>query len=196
MTDVYLEVAPKRSFAVAVDWPGWARWGKTPDAALEALADSAGRYAAVVGEIPDTNFDIAETIAGDTTTEFGAPGKVPAADHRPIGGEELERLITAWRACWNHFDEVAAVAPEELRKGPRGGGRDTSKVVDHVDGADRSYAATVRVRAKKLTTTELRLAMVEAVRTATDTKWPPRYLIRRSAWHALDHAWEIQDRSP
>ena len=25
-------------------------------------------------------------------------------------------------------------------------------------------------------------------------KWPPRYAARRIAWHALDHAWEIEDR--
>ncbi len=25
--------------------------------------------------------------------------------------------------------------------------------------------------------------------------WTPRYFIRRTAWHALDHAWEIEDRA-
>ena len=25
--------------------------------------------------------------------------------------------------------------------------------------------------------------------------WPQRYAARRIAWHALDHAWEIEDRS-
>ena len=25
--------------------------------------------------------------------------------------------------------------------------------------------------------------------------WTPRYFVRRTAWHALDHAWEIEDRS-
>jgi hypothetical protein len=25
--------------------------------------------------------------------------------------------------------------------------------------------------------------------------WPPRYAIRRIAWHVLDHAWEIEDKS-
>jgi hypothetical protein len=24
---------------------------------------------------------------------------------------------------------------------------------------------------------------------------PPRYAIRRIAWHVLDHAWEIEDKS-
>jgi hypothetical protein len=25
-------------------------------------------------------------------------------------------------------------------------------------------------------------------------RWPSRYAARRIAWHALDHAWEIEDR--
>lgn len=25
--------------------------------------------------------------------------------------------------------------------------------------------------------------------------WPPRYAARRIAWHVLDHAWQIEDRS-
>ena len=38
-TPVYLEVADKRSFAVSLDWPGWARAGKTPDEVAAALSD-------------------------------------------------------------------------------------------------------------------------------------------------------------
>lgn len=29
----------------------------------------------------------------------------------------------------------------------------------------------------------------------TSPPWTPRYAVRRSAWHALDHAWEIEDRA-
>jgi len=35
----------------------------------------------------------------------------------------------------------------------------------------------------------------EAPLKAPDRSWPPRYAARRIAWHALDHAWEIEDRS-
>ena len=48
---------------------------------------------------------------------------------------------------------------------------------------------------------ELRKRMLEAIRGPSDgspiagKKWPPRYAARRVAWHALDHAWEIEDRS-
>ncbi|HEX6036023.1 MAG TPA: hypothetical protein VFY83_16415, partial [Anaerolineales bacterium] len=26
------------------------------------------------------------------------------------------------------------------------------------------------------------------------TRWTARYFVRRTAWHILDHAWEIEDR--
>jgi hypothetical protein len=29
----------------------------------------------------------------------------------------------------------------------------------------------------------------------TKNPWSPRFYVRRAAWHALDHAWEIEDRS-
>ena len=30
---------------------------------------------------------------------------------------------------------------------------------------------------------------------ATGSSWMPAYFLRRAAWHVLDHAWEIQDKS-
>jgi hypothetical protein len=52
---------------------------------------------------------------------------------------------------------------------------------------------------------ELREAIVAAFRSRAKgeppernmraTPWSPRYFVRRSAWHAIDHAWEIEDRS-
>ena len=44
---VYLEEGSKRTFAVTVDWPGWARAGRGADEALETLAAYADRYAVV-----------------------------------------------------------------------------------------------------------------------------------------------------
>jgi hypothetical protein len=104
------------------------------------------------------------------------------------------------------FDAVASAAPEMLRKGPRGGGRDTSKIVAHVDEADSAYARQIGIKQKPPTDR----AAVEAMRAAildvlarpsdgsalADRKWPQRYAARRIAWHALDHAWEIEDKSP
>jgi hypothetical protein len=107
-------------------------------------------------------------------------------------------------AAWAEFDDVAATAPESLRKGPRGGGRDRTKVVEHVHDADGGYARVLGLKLPSGTPDEVsarREAVLETLRAPSDgspiagRKWPPRYAARRIAWHALDHAWEIEDRS-
>jgi hypothetical protein len=196
---VYLEVGKKRVFAAAVDWPGWCRAGKDEAGALEALAVAAPRYAAVAKaaglELPaEPTFEVVERIQGDATTEFGAPGKVPKLDAEPPKPKEAERLADLVEASWKVLGRVVAKAPAELRKGPRGGGRDRDKVVEHVVAAEESYARQVGVKEKD--PTKRRAAILEALRSPVDgTKWPARYAARRIAWHALDHAWEIEDRS-
>ena len=141
-----------------------------------------------------------------------APTSVSRArSPRPIGcgprAAEAERLAGLVEAAWTVFDRVAAAAPAELRKGPRGGGRDTARIVEHVDGADQAYAQVMGIkttapdRAQPETVSALRDAMLEVLRHASDgspiadRKWPSRYAYRRIAWHALDHAWEIEDRT-
>jgi len=96
---------------------------------------------------------------------------------------------------------VSAVAPAELRKGPRGGGRDRDKIVDHVNGADVAYARMIGLRFKETDdVAALRGAVLDTLRAARAPApeqakaWPYRYAARRIAWHALDHAWEIEDR--
>jgi hypothetical protein len=48
---------------------------------------------------------------------------------------------------------------------------------------------------------EWRKAITDAIRASAggtqfgEKRWPPRYVARRMAWHLLDHAWEIEDRS-
>jgi hypothetical protein len=105
------------------------------------------------------------------------------------------------------FDQVAAAAPAELRKGPRGGGRDRDKMVDHVLGAEAGYARKLGVKRPqpaiddRAAIAALREALLEVLRAPSDGSppvpkgWPPRYAARRIAWHVLDHAWEMQDRS-
>ena len=39
MLDVYLELGTKRLFAIAADWPGWARHANDEQSALAALVD-------------------------------------------------------------------------------------------------------------------------------------------------------------
>ena len=152
-TDVVLEVARTKSFASAVDWPGWCRPGPTPDAALQALADYAPRYAAVaaVGRVrfsaaAGAELRVVEELPGDSSTTFGAPGVQSASDSRPLGKAEADRQVRLLRAGWDELDRLAVEAPESLRKGPRGGGRDRDKVVAHVIEAERSYARKIGVR--------------------------------------------------
>ena len=199
MTRVYLEVGGKRTFASAADWPGWCRSGKTPEAALEALASYAPRYAAIPKlariEFPKdaTKFDVVEKLAGNATTDFGAPGIPAKGESKTMTDVERARLISLLEACWKYLDRVVANAPAELRKGPRGGGRDRDKMFQHVLDAELEYGKGIGVRLKAPD----RKALLAGFRNpSSDGRWPVAYAIRRTAWHALDHAWEIEDRIP
>jgi hypothetical protein len=204
-TDVYLEVGKKKVFVCALDWPGWCRSAKTEEAALEALADYADRYRACTDAAGITfrpgGLNVVERLSGDGSTEFGVPGKVAAGDSRPLTAKQAARLADLVEAAWTVFDKVAAHAPALLRKGPRGGGRDRDKIVDHVNDAENAYCRKLGIEPAKRTIGEQRAAIVDFLRAArsgapvADKKWPPRYGARRVAWHALDHAWEIEDRS-
>jgi hypothetical protein len=201
-TPVYLEVGTKKVFACSLDWPGWCRAAKTDEEALEALAAYGERYRPVAEEAgvrfpksaADT-FDVVERLKGDPTTDFGAPGVPAAADREPLTKVQGERLASLVEASWTVFERVAAHAPAELRKGPRGGGRDRDKMVAHVLDAETAYFRKVGVRDGRAAFLDaLRAARVPQPELATKT-WPWRYTARRVAWHALDHAWEMEDRS-
>jgi len=205
-TSVYLESGSKRVFACALDWPGWCRSGKTEQEALAALAVYAPRYAVVAREarlaFPNgagSSFDVVARIKGSFDTDFGVPGREAAPDRDPLSRQEVEKLAGLLTASWTIFDRVVAAAPPALRKGPRGGGRDRDAIRDHVIGAESMYARKMGIRPPP---TAVREAMRDAVRNATGTPqvpakgWPVRYAVRRAAWHELDHAWEIEDRSP
>lgn len=208
---VQLESTPKKAFASAVDWPGWSRAGKTPEAAIETLLGYRDRYAAAIASAgvtppPDASADVVETLEGDAGTTFGVPSRVGAADRKALDAGEAERRAAIVEAAWATFDQTAADAPSELRKGPRGGGRDTAKIVAHVVGADAGYQRELGLRIPEPEPTDaaavrgLRAAMLEVLRQASDgsplaKRWTARYAAMRIAWHALDHAWEIEDRT-
>ena len=108
-------------------------------------------------------------------------------------------------AAWTVLDRVAAAAPPVLRKGPRGGGRDRDQVLQHVLAAEASYARKIGVRHREpvlgddAAIAELRTDILERLGAARAFKtgekgWPARYAARRIAWHAIDHAWEIEDK--
>ncbi len=214
---VVLEVAAKRSFASALDWPGWARSGRSPDEALERLAEYAGRYAAIAKEahvrfpasITVADLEITQRVRGSGGTEFGVPGVAASVESDRMTPSELKRLTGLLEAVWATFDRMAAAAEsKQLRLGPRGGGRQVPKIIDHVHEAEAAYVHQLgwKVPNPRPPMADLRRAFVEAVRLRVAGKplpepnrvrspWEPRYAIRRSAWHALDHAWEIEDRS-
>ena len=211
---VVLEVGQRRVFADVVGWPGWCRAAKDEDGALEALAAYVARYRVVTDEAGvrfparvAAAFDVVERVAGNATTDFGAPGVVADVDRRPTTRAQAQRAARLVEASWAVFDRVAAGAPPTLRKGPRGGGRDRDAIVDHVLGADAGYARQIGVRqpvpgrGDDAAMAQLRAAIIDVLRRPSDGQphrekgWPPRYAARRIAWHVLDHAWEIEDRS-
>ncbi len=191
---MYLEVGGKRVFASAADWPGWSRSGKTEEAALENLAAYAPRYSKVAKLPKDaTRFEVVDRVTGNATTDFGAPGVPARADATPLPANEIERMVTVMEACWRYLDKVRAKVPKELRKGPRGGGRDRDKMYAHVLDSELAYAGPIGLKLKKHDRQAIREALLSPVPGA---KWPAAYAIRRIAWHALDHAWEMEDRIP
>jgi hypothetical protein len=219
---VVLEIAPKRSFASAIDWPGWSRGGRTEDDALQSLLAYAPRYAVVAKRAnaafrqPATarGLEVVERIKGDGGTEFGVPGKPAAAEDGPISAAELKRLLALLKASWRVFDSAATkAAGVQLTKGPRGGGRELPKIIEHVREAEVAYLGQLGSRAPAAADESgakpmalLRRASADAltavatgqpVKNPRNTRkpWTPRYTVRRSAWHVLDHAWEIEDRS-
>ena len=212
---VTIEHTPAKTFASAADWPGWSRSGKTEDLALETLAAYAPRYAVIAGaehrrfqaHPGPEDFEIVERNEGSAGTAYGVPSHPTSLDARPTDVAEADRLAGLVGAAWTFFDRTAAAAPEELRKGPRGGGRNTSKVIGHVMESDRAYAAQLGIKIGEFAPDDrpaiaaMREAMLEILRAARDGKplagrrWPSRYAAHRIAWHALDHAWEIEDRT-
>ena len=220
--DVYLEAGTKRVFASALEWPGWSRSGRGEDDAIETLVAYAPRYARVAksARLPfaaprdSSAVKVVERLKGGSGTDFGVPGLPAARDKRPVDAGELKRLQALLRGSWSVFDKAAAGASGvELRKGPRGGGRDLDKLVTHVLEADDAYMRQLGARHRKekgedptAELKRLRSEMLDALArrvrgedipdaTAVRKPWLPRYFVRRVAWHVLDHAWEIEDRA-
>ena len=196
---VYLETGAKKTFASAADWPGWSRSGKDEASALANLAAYAPRYFKVAklakvdfpNEAP--NFTVVERQKGDVSTDFGVPHRPARDEEKKMTPKDIERMAALMAACWKYLDQVRARVPKELRKGPRGGGRDRDKMYDHVIEAEIMYASAIGLKLKQPD----RKAMLESFRNPNrPEKWPVRYAVRRTAWHALDHAWEMEDRIP
>ena len=206
----------KRSVAFSLDWPGWSRGAKSPEIALETLESYRKRYR----PIPEIarlarDFDAAGPIAvvedriGTGSTDFWGISFSPSSTEQgPLTDAEFDRAITLLRACWTFFDGVAARVSPEMRKGPRGGGRDRNRIVRHtIRTESEEFARKVGLRIPEeaaLTPEGLRQhreTYVEAMRAynAGDIpgnmrSWSLPFLIRHSAFHTLDHAWEMEDK--
>ena len=213
---VYLETGEKKSFATAIDWIGFARSGKTPEDALAALVEYAPRYLKAMGaavgglKAPATvaGLNIVDRLPGNKTTDFGALDAILPADRKPLSQRDLDAAIKALRAAWAAFDAAAKRAQGKTLgpSGPRGGGRSVDKMTGHVHEAQGGYTYAVGGRSKAgASWSEIQNDFVGALRSRNagelpdvgprgGERWPAMFAIRRSAWHALDHAWEIEDR--
>ena len=212
---VMLEIGPKgkKVAAVAPDWPGLERGAKTGEAAIERLLSYLPRYAKVAtlaGSEAEfaaiTAVDVVERYAGVGSTDFwGISFAFSGIDRQDLSKEELERQLTLMRACWALFDDVRSRVSAELQKGPRGGGRDRDRVVRHTVGTEQEWAKKLGVLTlpgAMLTDEGLeahRDAYCKAIRAfhaqgRLARTWPLRYLIRHTAYHTVDHAWEMEDK--
>jgi hypothetical protein len=168
-------------------------------AGLAFVADPAGLTAA--------HFELVESVEASAGTDFGVPSGVAELDRRPLSAAEAEREAGLVEAAWIILDRIVAAAPAELRKGPRGGGRDRDGMVAHCVTSDSAYAGQMGIRLPEPAADDRpaieagRAAILELLRRPSDgsalagRKWPARYAARRIAWHSLDHAWEIEDKS-
>jgi len=219
MTDalrVILEIGKKRRVvAGAMDWPGLDRWGTSEDDALDKLSSYLPRYAGVAERAGlgsalarARDLDVVERVAGSSSTDFWGIAHVPSRIERDVlSPADLELRLDLLRACWAYFDDIAARVSGDLRPGSRSGGRSRDQIIRHVYGTEpEQFSRKVEVR----TPIEVvlapdglathRNAYLDAIRAYNAEgkparTWPIQFLVRRTAHHAIDHAWELEDRN-
>ncbi len=212
---VMLEIGPKgtKVVAVAPDWPGLERGAKSEEAATERLQSYLPRYAQVAklagmdAEFAAiTSVNVVERYPGTGSTDFWAISfAFSGIDRQDMSSDELDRELMLMRACWAFFDDVRSRVSAEMQKGPRGGGRDRDQIVRHTVGTEQDWAKKIGVltpQGAMLTDEGLeahRDAYCDAIRSFHSQgkmarTWPLRYLIRHTAYHTMDHAWEMEDK--
>jgi hypothetical protein len=205
----------RKAVAFAVDWPGWSRGAKTPEAALELLESYRERYRPIAAAAKLTKefnaagrLKVVEDQVGPGSTDFWGISFAPSdVEPEPMGDAELDRKITLLRACWEYFDAVGSRVTAEMRKGPRGGGRERDEIIRHVIRVESlDFAKRLGLRETEdstLTPKGLRSYRDEYVATmraynAGEGKrmrsWNLPFLVRHSAFHTMDHAWEMEDK--
>jgi len=218
---VALEVGPsRRILAQALDWIGWCRAGKDEETALHQLVIAGPRYAPVAAraDLPFTippsfeTFEVVERVPGNATTDFGAPAVLLPSDQQPLTEADIERLISLLTACWSTFDDVFLSIPAELRSKKPERGRSPEAMRLHLLEADLMHLSgfgpafrrpdPARIAEQEAEVRQQIIAALRAVQRDEEPlprrkhgfTWTPRFAARRSAWHALDHAWELQGR--
>jgi hypothetical protein len=207
----------KRSVAFSLDWPGWSRGAKSAELALETLESYRDRYrpiAELAGMAREFDaagpLEIVEDRVGTGSTDFWGISFSPSSTEQqePMGAADLERKITILRAAWAFFDAVAARVSPEMRTGPRGGGRDRDKIIRHairVESEDFAKRVGLLIPEGAALAPDglrpYREAYVAAMCAYNAgeverrmQKWTLPFLIRHSAFHTLDHAWEMEDK--
>lgn len=212
---VMVEIGPKgkKVVAVAPDWPGLSRGAKTEAAAIECLSAYIPRYRPVAKLAKmetefatSTDVDVIGHYPGTGSTDFwGISFAFSNIDQEPVSVEALERELRLMQACWAFFDDVRSRVSAELQRGPRGGGRDRDHIVRHTWAAELNWAKKLGIRTslevmltdeglkthREAYCTTIRALHAQSKMART---WPLRYLIRHTAFHALDHAWEMEDK--
>jgi len=207
----------KRSVAFSLDWPGWSRGAKSAEVALETLESYRERYrpiaslAGMTREFDEAGpLEIVEDRVGTGSTDFWGISFSPSTTEQqePMSEAELERGITLLQACWAYFDGVAARVSPEMRKGVRGGGRDRDHIIRHtirVESLDFATRVGLRIAEEAALTPDGLLQYRKDYLTAMRAynagevekrmrSWTLPFLIRHSAFHTLDHAWEMEDK--
>jgi hypothetical protein len=212
---VILEIGKKRRVvAGAMDWPGLDRWGRSEADALATLESYVPRYMDVARRVGEAgafekvgDVRVVERVPGQSSTDFWGVAHVPSEIEREVLPEkQLERRLSLLQATWEYFDDVTARVSAELEKGPRGGGRSRDEIVRHVYASERhNFWRKVAIREEdgvRLTPDELsahRFRFLDTIRSYNAEgkparSYPIQFLIRRTAQHVMDHAWEMEDK--
>jgi hypothetical protein len=210
MTDIYVELGGKKAIAWSLEWPGWCRIRTSEEAAVQALIETKARYQLIARragqDFAPGDLVVVERLPGDGNTAWGVPSVLASADTRTINETTAQRNVALLRASWDMLEEVVATSPAELRKGPRGGGRDRDEIRRHVIEAERVYARKIGVRLKpfemndKSSLKAMREEIADVLSKPSTGEplvsggWNASYAVRRMAWHVVDHFWEIEDR--
>src|SRR5207237_1226895 len=162
------------------DWPGLERGAKTGDAAIERLQSYLPRYARVA------------KLAG-MDAEFAAITSVDVVEHYPgSGSTDFWGISFAFSGIDRQVMSREALA------------RDREHIVRHTFGTEQEWVGKIGVLTPPgamLTDAGLnahRVAYCEAIREFHSQgkmarSWPLRFLMRHTAFHTMDHAWEMED---